>query len=265
MAAVCLACGLAPARAHARAFEVKRLRARRGAEVWGTDEFQVELTRDGVLRRVAARGQQLLWLAALYTSPVPPGASKGVRTVQGETPGRTGLSLAHPERRAAVEPGARVFTFVHRVANPRVLDGRTLCEVTQRVRIAADGRIDVLYDCRWTQTLRWHGFAVILFFPRQGLPGREFFVYDADGRVLRSGRWPAPSGMDRLRGRFGQASIWAAPGPFHILLPEPVDCALTWAKSSRLDIRPLAAPYRSTVFKGQRGRIHYRLLLPVTQ
>ena len=96
--------------AHGRAFEVLLLKGTEQNGVWGTEEFSLTVTSQGVVRHVKVRGQLLVWQAvSLYASPMPPGAKAGVRTVQGEPPGKTGLAMSLPKMSVRSDRGSRIF------------------------------------------------------------------------------------------------------------------------------------------------------------
>lgn len=110
-AALTAAIWLTPAPpAQGRAFEVLLLKGTEQNGVWGTDEFSIAVTCQSVVRQVKVRGQLLVWQAVAHcTSPVPPGAKEGVRTVQGEPPGKTGLAMSLPKMSVRSDRGSRIF------------------------------------------------------------------------------------------------------------------------------------------------------------
>lgn len=251
-----------PAAAFGREFEVRLLKGTPADGVWGTGEYQVALNSQGSLRHVSVRDTKLLVLAALYTSPVPPGAERGLRTVQGEGFGQRGLTVQPPQVESHDNHGRRVFTFRHLVANQKVLGGRPLCRVDQQIVLTPDGEIAVRYDCHWLETTRWDGFGLLLFFEKDAIEGRDFLL-SIDDRLV-AGRLTAgrPIAEKRIREPFTRLTIWSAPGPFHVAWDSPATCELT---PPQLSMDPTATSYRAVVFKGTKDSLQYRILLPVSQ
>jgi hypothetical protein len=262
--AACLA--LAAFEAHGRAFEVRLLKGKEADGVWGTDEFEVSVSPSGVVRHVKVRGVELVWQAvALYTQPVPPGASEGERTVQGETPGKSGLSLAPPTWTTRDENGMRVFEYEHLVANTKVLDGKPLCRMRQRLAIHPTGVIETACDIEWLETVRWHLFSMLAVLNEKTCRNREYVALVGD-RVF-SGRLEAgPETERRMRDvNLSQLTVWSEVGPFHFVWDAPVRGSFHWGGGIQSYFGPASAPYRSFIYKGQKDRIAYRVLLPVSQ
>ncbi|NUQ64756.1 MAG: hypothetical protein HUU20_20020 [Pirellulales bacterium] len=251
-----------PAVAFSRAFEVRLLKGTEKDGVWGTDEYQVSLNSLGGLRDVAVQGKKLLFLAALYTSPVPLGAEQGLRTVQGEGVGQRGLTVQPPEMKSREDRGRRVFQFEHLVANTKVLEGRPLCRVDQEIVLTPSGEISVRYDCQWLETIRWDGFSVLVFFEKDAIEGRDFLLA-IDDRVV-TGRLAVsrPIAESRIREPFTRLTVWSEAGPFHVVWDSPAVCELT---PPQLSIQPAAVGYRAVTYQGTKGTIQYRILLPVSQ
>jgi hypothetical protein len=247
----------------ARAFEVRLLKGTEKDGVWGTDEFQVSVSSLGVVRHVTVRGKELVWqAAALYTSPVPAGAKEGVRTVQGEGIGDRGLTVTPPTMEAREDRGRRIFAFRHLVANRKVLEGKPLCRVDQQVVITPTGEISIRYDFECIETIPWHGFSLLILFPKEAIAGRDFTLLVGE-RVVAGRLTPAaPIAESRIREPFDRLSIWSEIGPFHYVWDAPATCEFS---PPQLTIQPMAVVYRGKIFKGLRDRVSYRILLPVAQ
>ena len=254
---------LVPAAGFGRAFEVRLLKGTERDGLWGTDEFQVSVNSQGAMRRVAVRGKELVWqAAALYTSPVPPGTQSSVRTVQGEGVGERGLTVTPSPMDCRDEHGKRVFVFRHLVANKKVLDGKPLCQVDQRIVLTPTGEISVSYDCHWLHSLAWHGFDLLVLFPKEVIAGREFTLLIGD-RVLTGRLTPGGAiAPHRVREPFTRLTIWSEAGPFHWVWDVPSTCEFS---PPQLTIQPAAVAYRGIMFRGVKDRIAYRILLPVSQ
>lgn len=252
-----------PAAAFARAFEVRLLKGTEKDAVWGTDEYQVAVSWLGTMRNVTVGGKKLLnQAAALYTSPVPPGAEQGLRTVQGEGFGQRGLTVQPPEMKCHDDHGRRVFSFRLLVANKKVIEGRPLCRVDQQIVLAPSGEIAVRYDCQWLETIRWDGFGLLLFFEKEAVEGRDFLLVIDDRVVtgqLAAGR---PIAERRIREPFTRLTAWSEVGPLHLVWGAPANCELS---PPQLSIQPAAVPYRAVLYKGTKDTIQYRILLPVSQ
>ena len=254
--------------AGARAFEVRLLEGNEQTGTWGTDEFRITVQASGLMRHVQVRGREIVdRLAALYTFPIPPGEAKGLRTVQGEGYGDRGLSMAAPTVTTRDEAGTRVFEFRHVVGNGKVLGGRALCNVVQRVAIAPTGEIHLTYDCEWLETLRWQSFQLLTFFDPVHCEDREFLLAADD--LLRTGTLdPGPRSGDvrQVRGAlFEQLTVRAEAGPVHFLWPEKSSDSFYWGKDIQLRSEPRDFPRREPVLKGRKARIAFRVLLPVSQ
>ncbi len=250
----------------ARAFEVKLLGGTERDGVWGTSEYQVRVTRFGSMRSLKVHGREIMSHAgALYTSPIS-SSGKPVRTVQGEGIGARGLTIEEPERETYDRRGTRVFRFRHKVAKPNVLDGQTLCLVDQTLTLTPTGEISVVYDCAWVRTCRWNGFGVLMFFtpetvsdcPFMGLRGDRIFT----GRL----KLDTVSVSDaRLREPLEQLTIRTRVGPVHIVWDAPLPTTFSWRKHVQLQTRPREISWRGRILRGVKGRIAYRILLPVSQ
>jgi|ETNmetMinimDraft_26_1059896.scaffolds.fasta_scaffold01154_7 hypothetical protein len=266
MLMVCL-CGVALLTGEAREFEVRLLKGDGKNGIWGTKEFSMHVSALGVIRYLQVNGKELIWqAAALYTRPVAPGAEQGLRTVQGEGFGKRGLTMAAPLRKTESQHGKRIFEFTHQIAKPQILEGRTLCEVKQRIVITPTGEIDVTYDCHWLETIRWHGFDILIIFNKESVNRRRCIVYAKDSvhdHVLELDQGSAIK--NRIRDELKQLCIWSAEGPIHLLWQERASSRFSWYKGAETYFRPPAVPYRGIVYKGQRSRIAYRILLPVSQ
>jgi len=257
---------LVSAEAPGRAFRVRRIRGNRNSATWGTDEFEVTVNSLGVMRHVKVKGLELVWqAAALYTSPVPPGAKRGLRTVQGEGVGTRGLTVERPRMTTREEGGARVFEFEHYVANKKVLGGRRLCKVTQKLMIRPTGEIHVSYDFEWLHTLRWGSFMLLPMFQAKTCRDREYMIL-AGERVFTGRLEKGPVTQRRLRHiAFKQLTVRSDVGPFHFVWDTENKCSFHWGGGIQLSITPKSVPYRGVVYKGQKDRIAYRILLPVSQ
>ena len=253
--------------AHGRAFEVLLLKGTEQNGVWGTEEFSLTVTSQGVVRHVKVRGQLLVWQAvSLYASPMPPGAKAGVRTVQGEPPGKTGLAMSLPKMSVRSDRGSRIFLLEHHLANPKVLGGKTLCDVTQRIVVTPTGGIETSYECHWLESLRWDNFAVLAIYDLDAVKSRNASIHTTD-RLHTMQLLPGKGkpGDKRIFGQFEKLTIWTVSGPFHFTWNEPAQCAFRWGDSVQLHIRPPTVPRRKVIYKGQRDRFAYRILLPVSQ
>jgi hypothetical protein len=252
-----------PAAGFGREFEVRLLKGTEKDGLWGTEEFQVSVNSQGALRHVAVHGKELIWqAAALYTAPVPPGKQEGVRTVQGEGVGERGLTVTPSSMDGRNEHGRRVFTFRHFVANKKVLDGKPLCQVDQRIAITPTGEIAVSYDCEWLHSLAWHNFSLLIFFPKEAIAGRDYLLL-GDGRVLTGQLNPGGAiASSRLREPFNRLTIWSEVGPFHFVWDIPSICEFS---PPQLTIQPRVVAYRGIMYKGMKDRMAYRILLPVSQ
>jgi len=271
MIVACALVGLALCvQAQARAFRVRRLDKNKKAQtgVWGTDEFQVNVNPLGCVLSVKVKGKEIVRQAArLYTSPIPPDAKKGLRTVQGEGIGNRGLTVERPKMKTRDEKGKRILEFEHLVANKKVLNGRPLCKVNQKVVITPTGEIHVSYDCEWLETVRWGGFSLLILFNRENCTDREYMV--ATGDVIRTGRLDQGPRKPRVRQirreSFEQLTVRPEVGPVHFVWETKAKCSFYWGADIQLHMSPLSMPRRVPVFKGQRARIAYRILVPVSQ
>ena len=267
-AALTAAIWLTPAPpAQGRAFEVLLLKGTEQNGVWGTDEFSIAVTCQSVVRQVKVRGQLLVWQAVAHcTSPVPPGAKEGVRTVQGEPPGKTELAMSLPKMSVRSDRGSRIFLLEHHLANPKVLGGETLCDVTQRIVVTPTGGIETSYDCHWLESLRWDNFAVLAIYDLDAVKNRNASIHTADRthtlQLLPGKGEPASK---RIFGQFEKLTIWSALGPFHFTWKGPAQCTFRWGNSVQLHIGPPTVTRRKVIYKGQRDRFAHRILLPVSQ
>ena len=260
--------GLCPVASHARAFEVRLLEGSEQSGVWGTDEFQVTVNSLGLLRHVKVNGHEIIWqAAALYTFPIPPEGSEGIRTVQGEGFGERGLTVEPPKVTTRDERGRRVFELEHLVANRKVLDGRPLCRVQQQIALSPTGEIDISYDCEWLETLRWSTFQLLLMFDKENCENRGLVAAAPD--LLRVGKLdPGPRSGDVRQMRnvtFEQLTLRPEVGPVHFIWEEPSECSFYWGTDIQLRIAPQNLPRRTPVLKGRKERMSYRILLPVSQ
>ena len=250
----------------ARAFEVRLLSGSEQDGVWGTDEYAVRVNSYGAIRGLKVAGREVVWLAALYTSPLVPGGKKGLRVVQGEGVGERGLSIKPPSRETWDRGGVRVFRFRHELAKPAIAGGRALCQVAQTIALTPTGEISVVYDLEWVHTCRWSGFGVLMFFTADTVRGCEYMGL-RDDRVFAGKLLPRPSDplSARLREPLDQLTLRTPVGPVHLVWDSLPALHFTWAKGIQLSIRPARAPYRGTIDKGTTDRIAYRILLPVSQ
>ncbi|NOZ20024.1 MAG: hypothetical protein GXP25_02940 [Planctomycetes bacterium] len=258
---------LCPHDVWARDFEVRLLKGTEKNGVWGTEEFQVSVNWAGTVRHVVVHGKELIWQAAsLYTYPVPPDGGPAPRTVQGESGLDRGLSVAPPERECRDDNGKRVFLFRCKVSNRKVLDGKPLCDVRQRIVITPTGEIHVRYDFEWIETIRWNSFSLLIFPGKETVPNRDYVILVGD-RVL-SGKLTlgkAAPGQKRIRAQMDQFTVWSEVGPFHFVWQSKTNCSLTWQRQVQLSMTPPAVPRRDFVYKGQKDHIAYTILLPVSQ
>lgn len=254
--------GLFSEQSWGRDFCVRLLDGSEDAGVWGTSEFQVAVSQSGGMRHLSVRGRELVWQAAsLYTFPIPPGADKGIRTVQGEAGWGKTTRLLCADRK-----GVRTFRFRHILAKHTIHNGQVLCEIDQTIVLDPTGEVSVQYDCLWTRTCRWRSFGVLMFFSLDtmrgcrymGLQGDSVFTGVLDAHVT------SPVGA-RLRAALDQLTIWSPEGPVHVLWRSPPRLSLDWLEHIQLSIQCARVPYRGTIYKGSRDTIAYRILLPVSQ
>lgn len=250
-----------------RDFEVKLLSGSERDGVWGTSEYQVRVNSQGVMRYLKVRGRELLFqAAALYTSPCPPGDTKGIRTVQGEGVGDRGLGVKPPSVERGTNRGMRTFRFCHEIAKPAIFDGETLCNVQQTITLTPTGEISVVYDCEWTHTCRWVNFGILILYNTKEVADCEYMGLRGDrvftGRLSLNASNPLEA---RLREPLEQLTVRSPEGPVHVLWDPLPSLTFSWSKSIQLWVRPSVVPYRGTIHKGTRGRIAYRILLPVSQ
>lgn len=265
IAALTLACVCVSApRAEAREFEVRLLSGGKSSGVWGTKEFQVRVTREGALRRLKLHGHSILPVAALYTSPKPPGSKGGLRVVQGESGNRT-LTLKPPPMKTWDEKGKRFIEFTHIIANKRIMEGRPLCRVRQRIVITPTGEISVRYEFEWLVTLRWGHVSTLFFFDQKQCRDKEYMILTGE-RVL-SGRLTEGPIRDRRTGRIHieQLTIRTDDGPVHLVMGEDTTSSFSWFKHIQMSAICRAAPRGGFIYKGQKGSMSYRILLPVSQ
>ncbi len=256
-----------PPPAGARAFEVRLLEGNESSGVWGTDEFRVTVRPSGLLRRVTVNGAEIIpRAAALYTFPIPRGGGTALRMVQGEGYGKRGLSVAPPKMTTRAEGGTRIFEFRHLVGNPALLDGRPLCKIEQRMIVTPTGEIDVSYDFEWLETLHWQSFMLLLFLSGEHCTNREFLLATDD--LLRVGTLdPGPRGGNLRQIRFlpfSQFTVRPEVGPVHFVWPIPARCSLYWGKDIQLRMEPRGLVRAKPILSGQKARIRYRVLLPVS-
>lgn len=265
--AVLVVVALAPPAA-AGAHRVRRLGDER-SQVWGTDEYEATVTPLGLVRHVKVRGVEVIWqAAALYTSPIPSGAEKGVRTVQGEGTGKRGLTVELPEVTLSEQNGSRVFEFRHLVSNRQVLEGRPLCRVLQTLVLTPTGEIRVTYDCEWLETVRWQTFLILILYDRDDVCRNRPFLSVTDDTVRTGVLEPGPlkPGVRQLRNlALKQFTVRPEMGPVHFMSDGTSRATISWASSIQLSLTPRDMPRRNPVLKGRRERIVYRILLPVSQ
>ena len=263
-ALLCLfCCGVS----RARESEVRLLSGTEQNGVWGTQDFQVNINALGLVRHVKVYDKEVVWqAAALYTSPVPPDGAAGFRTVQGEGLGNRGLCIEQPRMTTRAESGARIFEFDILVANTNVLAGQPLCKVSQKLTVTPNGEIHVAYDFEWLQTLRWNGFGLLIIFTKAQCKGRDYMVIMSD-QIMAGKLDPGPAAECQIRfKRFKQLTVRPEIGPVHLVWDAEANCSLSWGGGQpELRVNPLSHPYRGFMYKGQKDRIAYRILLPVSQ
>lgn len=249
-----------------REYEVRLLDGDEHNGVWGTAEFQLRVNDLGLVRHVIVHGQEVIWqAAALYTSPVPPAESAGIRTVQGEGFGDRGLTVEKPTMTTRDERGRRIFEFQYQIACRKVLDGRPLCDAVQRLVITPTGAIEVRYEFEWRETLRWHGFQLLLMFNEEACRDREYMIM-AGENILTGSLQAGPPTERRIRSLpFSQLTFRPEPGPVHLVWDQPATCTLNWGKNIQLSVIPAGLPYRKSIYKGQKAVLSYRILLPISQ
>ena len=261
------ACAFFSCVTHAREFEVRLLNGTEQNGTWGTKEFQVNVSSLGVVRHVKVCDKEVIWQAvALYTSPVPPGGAEGVRTVQGEGMGERGLSVEPPRMVTRDENGSRIFEYEILVANKKVLDGKPLCKILQKLRITPNGEIHVFYDCEWLQTLRWDGFGLLMIFNEEQCNGRDYLVMTSD--QIKAGKLdPGPAAERQIRSlRITQLTVRPEMGSCHFVWDAEAQCSFYWGgKQAQLHVDPPCVPYRGSIYQGQRDKLAFRILLPVSQ
>ena len=265
--AVCL-CGAVGVGSPAwgREFEVRLLKGKAESGFWGTSEFRCHVNSLGVVRHVSVRGKKIFQQAvALYTRPFPPGAKRGIRVVQGEGFGARGLSVEAPKMTTRDEKGTRVFEFEHLVANKKVLNGKPLSKIHQKISITPTGEIHVTYDIEWLHTLRWGMFAQLLMYDIDAVAGREYLAIAGD-RVYEGKLDPGPILKRRIRNvAFDRLTVRPEVGPVHVVWRAKTNGSFHWAKSIQLMFRPEIVPRRGFIYKGSKDRISYSILLPVSQ
>jgi hypothetical protein len=250
--------------AHARAFEVRQLDPK-NPEVWGTDEFQVTVSSDGAVRNVRVKGKEIIIQAiALYTEPMPPGAKDGIRRVQGEGFGKTGLTMEKPNPQTRQEEGSQIFEYDHVLATAEISEGRPLCRVHETLTITPTGEIWVAYDCEWLETVKWGVFCHILYFKEEMCKDRDYAIRVADrfykGRLDKG----PPADRQIVDLSFKQLTIQTEIGPVYFVWEGQTGTYFGWgAGNPQLLTGPSIAP-GATFQKGQKERVAYRILLPVS-
>ena len=251
--------------AHGRAFEVRPLGEKKSG-IWGTDEFSLSVSRAGVIRYVKVRGKEVIWqAAALYTAPVPPDQKKPLRKVQGEGTDTRGLGMKLPTMRTRDEDGKRIFEFDHVLATSQIMDGRSLCNIREKIVITPTGEIDVIYDFEWLQTLRWNNFGHLIIPSEKTCRDREYLVQIGDS--FHEGKLDkGPIATRRIRSKpFDQLTLRPEVGPVHFVWTEEAKCSFHWGGGLQVHVAPKSTQYRGSFYKGQKERIAYRILLPVSQ
>jgi hypothetical protein len=259
----------------ARAFEVRPLDPKNPA-VWGTDEFQVSVDAIGCVSHVKVKGREVIWQAArLYTAPMPPGKTGGLRKVQGEGPlDKMGLSIDPPKTQNREEEGKRIFEYEHVLATRQVLDGRPLARVREKITVSPTGEIGVLYDCEWLETLAWEDFMHLVIFDGGSCQDREYVIKVKD-RFYTGKPEKTPPAEHQLYGLpFDRFSIRTEVGPVHFVWEGESSCAFFptclgarpgGGGGPTMYIMPKSTPRHATCYKGQKDRLSYRILLPVSQ
>ena len=253
---------------HAREFAVRRIGEKK-ANAWGTDEFQITVSPLGTIRHIRVGDTELVWQgAALYTFPYPIAGGKAIRTVQGEGYGKRGLSVEAPEVSERDVDGTHIWELTHLVATKAVLDGRPLCRVRQTLSVTPTGEIEVVYDCEWLETVRWSSFMVLIIIDKKACSGKPFLALEAEGTThtgLLDKSSPGQGGQRIRNVVFEQLSLRPAPGPVHVMWPEPAASSLYWSGGLELRTGPPGLSRNRPIPKGHRARLKYRFLLPVSQ
>jgi len=178
---------------------------------------------------------------------------------------RSTATVEPPTATRRAEKGRRVFEFEHLVSNKAVLDGAPLCRVNQRLVITPTGEIHVTYDCEWVRTVRWDSFLILMIFGKESCPGREYMAV-AGERVFAGTLTKGPVSECRLRSiAFDQLTVRPEVGPCHVVWHEEANGTFTWSSGINLSFTPPAVPRRDFVYAGQRARLAYSILLPVSQ
>ena len=261
-----LALVLSAFEAQAREFKVRQLDPK-NPEVWGTREFQLTVSPYGSVRGVKLKGKEIIWQAvALYTFPVPPGAKEGIRRVQGEGSGKSGLTIEPPAPQTREEDGSRIFEYDFVLRTQEVLDGRPLCNVHEKLVITPTGEISVFYDFEWLQTLRWDTFAHLIIFNEENCRNRDYVVRVGD-RFYTGKLDNGPIADRKIQASlFKQLTIRTESGPVHFVWDDDSNSSFHWGTGSmQLYTGPAAHTYRSMLYKGQKDHLAFRILLPVSQ
>lgn len=255
---------LAARAAQAREFRVRLLKGDERNGVWGTKEFQVRVSDSGRMTSLKVGGREVLrQVAAFYAYPTPPDSKRAIRLIQGDASPGGRPSLAPAEMTTRDENGKRIFEFAYVIAHKKVLAGRPLCDVRQRVEITPTGEIHVRYDLAWLQTLRWSGATVILTADIKRSGFREFMAV-AGKRVLTGPIRPSPA----VRSCFNhwaveQLTLKRENDSCHFVVAERAPCGLVWRKGLVFQIRPHGVARKGFIYEGQKAVLSYSILLPV--
>ena len=265
-AAALLALAVAAGPARAAGPRVRLLNGKETDGVWGTDAFRVSVNSLGLIRDVRVGGKQLVARSMLYAYPLRPGTGKLVRSIQGARLGPQALTVLKPKAVSRDEGGRRVLEYTHLVANRDLLGGRPVCKVVQRVAITPAGEIHVSYDCEWLVSLRWEGFFTLTFFAQKEFRGREYTAFAAE-RVLKGRMDPTAKGARRTPYlTLEQLTLQTEAGPLHVTFEGKYRCAADWTRDVYLYVTPRMTRGKNvTIYKGQKTRMAYRFLLPVTR
>ena len=186
--------------------------------------------------------------------------------MQGEGYGKRGLTLDPPKVKTYEENGKRIFEYEHILGAKEIHGGRPLCKVRERLVITPTGEIHVVYDCEWLESLRWQTFSHLIIFNKKNCRDREYLVRVED-RFFTGKLEKGAATERRIRNlAFDQLTVRAEAGPVHFVWDEKAQCSFHWGGGISLSIAPKNWSYHHrTIYKGQKERIAYRILLPVSQ
>ncbi len=236
-------------------------------EIWGTDDFQLAISNQGTIRAVQVKGKEVIAQAlALYTFPVPPGTEKSVRCVQGEGFG-AGPGGEQPKPQVREEDGKRIFEYDRVIGTSQILEGHPLCKVHEQLIVTPKGEIHVLYEFEWMETVRWDSFGQFIMFNEENCRDREYQIKVKEQFFTgKLDNGPITERQIRFM-PFDQLTIRTDLGPVQYVWEAPSQASFYWATGLiQLHIAPPIVPTTpGSIFKGQKDRMAFRILLPVPQ